>query len=52
MIYIPFMLQAFSTMSLSFGDWLRCAAVASTVLWLRELGKVIITRDRQQVAAL
>ena len=40
-IYIPFMQQAFSTVSLSFGDWLRCAAVASSVLWLRELSKVI-----------
>jgi Ca2+-transporting ATPase len=40
-IYLPFMQQAFSTASLSFGDWLRCVAVASTVLWLRELSKVI-----------
>ena len=40
-IYIPFLQQAFSTVSLSFGDWLRCAAVASSVLWLRELSKVI-----------
>jgi Ca2+-transporting ATPase len=40
-IYIPFLQQAFSTASLSFGDWLRCAAVASSVLWLRELSKVV-----------
>jgi Ca2+-transporting ATPase len=40
-IYIPFLQQAFSTMSLSAGDWLRCAAVGSSVLWLRELNKVI-----------
>jgi Ca2+-transporting ATPase len=40
-IYIPFLQQAFSTMSLSFGDWLRCAAAASSVLWLRELSKVV-----------
>jgi P-type Ca2+ transporter type 2C len=26
---------------LSVGDWLRCAAVASSVLWLRELSKVV-----------
>jgi Ca2+-transporting ATPase len=44
-IYIPFLQQAFSTVSLSFNDWLRCAAVASSVLWLRELGKVV-TRAR------
>lgn len=33
--------QAFSTVSLSFSDWLRCAGVASSVLWLRELSKVV-----------
>jgi P-type Ca2+ transporter type 2C len=40
-IYIPFLQKAFSTVGLSFGDWLRCAAVASSVLWLRELSKVV-----------
>ena len=40
-IYMPFLQQAFSTVSLSAGDWLRCAAVASSVLWLRELSKVV-----------
>jgi Ca2+-transporting ATPase len=40
-IYLPFLQQAFSTVSLSAGDWLRCAAVASSVLWLRELSKVV-----------
>jgi Ca2+-transporting ATPase len=40
-IYLPFLQQAFATVSLSFGDWLRCAVVASSVLWLRELSKVI-----------
>ena len=40
-IYIPFLQQAFSTVGLSVGDWLRCAAVASSVLWLRELSKLI-----------
>jgi Ca2+-transporting ATPase len=39
-IYVPFLQQAFSTVSLSAGDWLRCAAVGSSVLWLRELSKV------------
>jgi P-type Ca2+ transporter type 2C len=46
-IYIPFLQQAFSTVSLSLGDWLRCAAVASSVLWLRELSKVV-TRARSR----
>ena len=40
-IYVPFLQQAFSTVSLSRGDWLLCAAVASSVLWLRELSKVV-----------
>jgi Ca2+-transporting ATPase len=39
-IYLPFLQQAFSTVSLSFIDWLQCAAVASSVLWLRELSKL------------
>jgi len=38
---IPFLQQAFSTEPLSAGDWLFCATVASSVLWLRELSKVI-----------
>ena len=40
-IYVPFLQNAFSTVSLSSSDWLRCAAVASSVLWLRELSKII-----------
>ena len=49
-IYLPFLQNAFSTVSLSIGDWLRCAAVASSVLWLRELSK-IITRARRKTDA-
>jgi P-type Ca2+ transporter type 2C len=40
-IYVPFLQQAFSTVSLSPGDWIRCTAVASSVLWLRELSKIV-----------
>jgi Ca2+-transporting ATPase len=40
-IYVPFLQSAFSTASLTSGDWLRCAAVASSVLWLRELSKLV-----------
>jgi len=47
-IYLPFLQNAFSTVSLSAGDWLRCAAVASSVLWLRELSK-IIARARAKI---
>jgi Ca2+-transporting ATPase len=38
-IYTPFLQEAFSTTRLGAGDWLLCASVASSVLWLRELGK-------------
>jgi Ca2+-transporting ATPase len=40
-IYVPFLQQAFSTVDLSMGDWLLCTAVASSVLWLRELSKLV-----------
>ena len=40
-LYVPFLQQAFSTVSLSARDWLFCTAVASSVLWLRELSKAI-----------
>jgi Ca2+-transporting ATPase len=46
-IYIPFLQQAFSTVALSPGDWLRCAAVASSVLWLRELSKLIARASKR-----
>ena len=38
-VYVPFLQQAFSTTALSRGDWLPCAAVASSVLWPSELVK-------------
>jgi Ca2+-transporting ATPase len=38
-VYVPFLQKAFSTVALSAQDWLRCALVASSVLWLREVGK-------------
>jgi Ca2+-transporting ATPase len=46
-IYTPFLQKAFSTVSLSARDWLVCLAVASSVLWLRELTK-LVTRARDQ----
>ena len=39
-VYAPFLQPAFGTMGLSLGDWLLCAAVASSVLWLREASKL------------
>jgi magnesium-transporting ATPase (P-type) len=41
-VYTPFLQQAFSTMALSSRDWLRCALVASSVLWMRELSKIVL----------
>jgi Ca2+-transporting ATPase len=41
-IYIPFMQQAFSTTPLNAMDWLLCVGVASSVLWLRELTKIVV----------
>jgi Ca2+-transporting ATPase len=43
-LYVPALQQAFGTVGLSAGDWLRCLAAASIVLWLRELYKVFLRR--------
>ena len=43
-VYLPVLQAAFSTVSLSPGDWLVCAGVASSVLWLRELSKLLVRR--------
>ncbi|WP_029214458.1 cation-translocating P-type ATPase [Kallotenue papyrolyticum] len=40
-IYVPFLQRAFDTVPLRGSDWLICALVASSVLWLRELSKVV-----------
>jgi Ca2+-transporting ATPase len=49
-LYTPFLQRAFSTQNLTLSDWLRCTVVASSVLWLRELQK-IVARPRRVVAA-
>jgi Ca2+-transporting ATPase len=43
-VYVPFLQQAFSTVSLQPRDWVVCAGVASSVLWLRELQKWLSRR--------
>jgi Ca2+-transporting ATPase len=43
-LYVPALQQAFGTVGLSGADWLRCTAVASSVLWLREATKLIARR--------
>jgi len=40
-VYVPFLQRAFGTAALSAGDWLFSVAVASSVLWLREAGKLL-----------
>jgi Ca2+-transporting ATPase len=52
-IYTPFLQRAFATVSLSPQDWLFCIAMASSVLWLREISKVVaavIRNTRRTVA--
>jgi Ca2+-transporting ATPase len=39
-VYVPVLQQAFGTVGLSAGDWLRCIGIASSVLWLREISKL------------
>jgi Ca2+-transporting ATPase len=51
-IYIPFLQQAFSTVPLTLGDWLRCIGVASSVLWLRELAKLIDSPRRRRLRTM
>jgi Ca2+-transporting ATPase len=43
-VYVPFLQRAFSTVSLSAADWLRCVIVASLVLWSLEVLKAVIRR--------
>jgi P-type Ca2+ transporter type 2C len=40
-VYTPFLQKAFSTVNLTLRDWVRCTVVASSVLWLRELAKIV-----------
>jgi Ca2+-transporting ATPase len=40
-VYVPFLQKAFSTVSLSIDDWMLCTLAASSVLWMRELSKLI-----------
>jgi P-type Ca2+ transporter type 2C len=41
-VYAPFLQPAFGTVALSLGDWLVCVAIASSVLWLREVSKLFV----------
>jgi P-type Ca2+ transporter type 2C len=46
-VYVPFLQRAFSTQALSASDWMRCTAVASSVLWLSELQKAVSRKRRR-----
>jgi Ca2+-transporting ATPase len=48
-VYVPFLQKAFGTAGLSLEDWVFCAAIASSVVWLREAGK-LITRLKHRAA--
>ena len=43
-VYTPFLQGAFSTTALTVTDWIRCALVASSGLWFRELEKLLRRR--------
>ncbi len=45
-VYTPFLQRAFGTVPLAGDDWVLCAVAASSVLWIRELGK-LVTRFRR-----
>ena len=40
-MHLPMLQRAFGTVALSGADWAFCAAVASSVLWVRELSKAL-----------
>ncbi|MDV3220412.1 cation-translocating P-type ATPase [Intrasporangium sp.] len=43
-VHVPFLQTAFGTESLSLGQWAICIGMASVVLWLEELSKLIRRR--------
>jgi Ca2+-transporting ATPase len=45
-VHAPFLQRAFGTTGLSGRDWMFCASVASSVLWLREASKAIARATR------
>jgi Ca2+-transporting ATPase len=47
-VYAPFLQAAFRTVPLRAGDWLLCAAVASSVLWAMELRKLLSRLARRR----
>jgi P-type Ca2+ transporter type 2C len=46
-VYTPVLQRAFGTVGLGGEDWIQCAVVASSVLWLREAGKLLARLRRR-----
>jgi Ca2+-transporting ATPase len=49
-LYVPFFQAAFSTVPLAARDWITCALVASSVLWVGELMKLLARRTRRSAS--
>ena len=49
-VHVPVLQRAFGTVGLSVADWARCAGVASSVLWLREISKLLGRWSRRKSA--
>lgn len=50
-VHVPFLNEAFGTVPLSATDWLLCTAIASSVLWIDELKKLVVRLVIQQRSA-
>ncbi|HEU4543777.1 MAG TPA: cation-translocating P-type ATPase [Jiangellaceae bacterium] len=46
-VHVPFLNDAFATTPLSLDQWLVCIAMASAVLWVSEIRKLVIRRTSQ-----
>ena len=44
-VHVPLLQRAFGTVALSWTDWVRCVAVASSVLWLTETKKALFRKE-------
>ncbi|HEU5324545.1 MAG TPA: HAD-IC family P-type ATPase, partial [Candidatus Limnocylindria bacterium] len=49
-VHVPFLNHAFGTVPLSGVDWLLCLVLASSVLWVAELRKVVVRRRARTAA--
>ena len=41
-VHVPFLNVAFGTVPLTWDQWVACLAIASLVLWARELRKLLV----------